>query len=134
MEDIKEVRKKKVLVVEDETDLREALVSALQSEGFDVYEAADGTAALKFAFEHKPDLILLDLILPHMSGQEVLAELRNDKWGRYAKVIVLSALDDIDTISETLEYGAYEYLVKTDWKLEDIVGRVKERLTTGTKA
>lgn len=119
---------RKILVVEDETDLREALREALTAEGFEVLEAKDGTAALKFAFEEKPDLILLDLMLPYMSGHEVLKKLREDKWGRYAKVIVLSALEDIDTVSEVLEYGAHEYLVKSDWKLEDIVKRVKERL------
>lgn len=128
METTDKATKKKVLVVEDEADLREALVTALSEEGFEVHEAKDGTAALKFALEQKPDLILLDLMLPYMSGKEVLQELRNDSWGKYTKVIVLSALEDMDTISETLEYGAHEYLVKTDWKLEDIVKRVKERL------
>lgn len=128
MSDTDKDTQKKILVVEDEVDLREALTAMLESEGFAVVEAKDGTAALKFAFEEKPDLIILDLMLPYMSGQEVLQKLREDKWGRYAKVIVLSALEDIDTISEVLEYGAHEYLVKTDWKLEDIVKRVKERL------
>lgn len=128
MSDTAREEKKRILVVEDEGDLREALTTMLESEGFEVIGAKDGTAALKFAFEEKPDLIILDLMLPFMSGQEVLQKLREDKWGRYAKVIVLSALEDIDTISEVLEYGAHEYLVKTDWKLEDIVKRVKERL------
>ena len=120
--------KKKILVVEDEKDIREALVEALSHEGYEVYEAKDGVAALKFAFEHKPDLILLDLMLPFMSGHEMLKKLREDKWGKYTKVIVLTALEDIDTVSEVLEYGAHEYLVKTDWKLDDIVKRIKERL------
>jgi two-component system phosphate regulon response regulator PhoB len=129
MSDENNTEKKTVLVVEDEVDLREALAAAIGDAGFNVIEAGEGVTALKFAFTEKPDLILLDLMMPHMGGHEVLARLRDDEWGRYAKVIVLTALDDMESLSQTLEYGAHEYLVKNQWKLADIVKRIEERLS-----
>ena len=128
MNDTNTESKKTILVAEDEADLREALFTILTSEGFEVLLAEDGEQALDLAFKNKPDLILLDMIMPNVDGHGVLDKLRNDEWGKNVKVIVLTALSDLNSLSKTLEHGGLEYLVKTDWKLEDIATRVRQRL------
>lgn len=117
-----------ILIVEDEKDLREALFTVFAAEAFEVLVAEDGEEGLAKALSEHPDLILLDLMLPKKSGQEVLDALREDEWGKNAKVIVLTALEDLETLSSTIEKGGTDYLVKSDWKLQDIVAKVKERL------
>lgn len=120
--------KKTILVVDDEQDLRDALSAAFEDEGFIVLKAADGQSGLDSALEHKPDLIMLDLKMPNIGGLEVLKQLRADEWGQNARVMILTALDDMQSISQALDQGGLEYLVKTDWKLEEIVQKVKKRL------
>lgn len=119
---------KKILVADDEQDLREALHAALSTEGFEVIAAENGTVALEKALSEHPDLILLDLMMPGLTGKEVLSNLRADSWGADAKVLVLTAVSDLESLSEILEEGGMDYLVKSDWELSEIVAKVKERL------
>ena len=123
-----EIEKKTILVIDDESDLRYALSAALTDSGFNVLTAADGDEGLKMAFEHKPDLILLDLVMPKLDGYAVLDRLRGDEWGKDANVFLLTVLEDIDSVTKAVEHGGLEYFVKTDWRLEDIVKKVKEKL------
>lgn len=129
-----EEKKQKILVVDDEDSLRRALKAALEkNEGYSVSEAADGREGLKKALDEHPDLILLDVIMPKMTGQEVIKELKNDKWGVGASVIFLTNVSDPIKIAEIGEDSTgissiYDYLVKSDWKLEDVIKKVKERL------
>jgi DNA-binding response OmpR family regulator len=119
---------KKILIVDDEADLRSALGSALQGEGYEVVEAINGEEGLAMAIKEKPDLILLDLIMPKLDGFGMMEQLREDAWGKNAKVVLLSVLDDVDTISKVLNRGGYDYIVKTDWKLQEIVEKIKAKL------
>lgn len=119
---------KKVLVIEDEQDLREALKTALSIENFEVHTAGDGEAGLQMALEVKPDLILLDLMMPKLDGLGVLKALREDEWGKNVKVIVMTALDDLERVAEVLENGGSEYLVKSNISLGTVVAKVKEKL------
>ena len=80
------------------------------------------------ALSNQPDLILLDIILPIMDGLTMLQKLRQDQRGRDVKVVILSNLNEIEKVSEAMAQGSYNYLVKSDWKLEDIVARAKEML------
>ncbi|HEU4677854.1 MAG TPA: response regulator [Candidatus Paceibacterota bacterium] len=118
----------KILTVEDEKDLREAIVTALSGEGFNVLAAEDGEAGLATALKERPDLILLDITMPKMDGLSVLRELRKDDWGKNVKVIVMTAHDDMGKIAEVLEAGGNEYVVKTDVSLAGIVAKAKEKL------
>lgn len=118
-----------ILIVEDEVSLRNALCNKLMREGFNILEAKNGEEGLEVALREKPDLILLDIVMPKMDGMAMLTKLREDQWGKDAKVIMLTNLSDNDKIAKSLENGAFEYLVKTDWKLEDVVAKVRERLT-----
>ncbi len=121
-------QKKKILIVEDETSLRNALHDKLALEGFSSLEAKNGEEGLEVALREHPDLILLDIIMPVMDGMTMLKKIRQDPWGKTARVMILSNLSYNENIAEAIENGTYEYLVKTDWKLEDIVAKLREQL------
>jgi two-component system, OmpR family, alkaline phosphatase synthesis response regulator PhoP len=120
--------KKKILVIENEKPLINALSAKLQDEGFQVIEATNGTTGLKPALKHKPDLILLDIILPKMDGISVLENLRENAWGKSAKVIILSNLSDWDNTKKATDLNVHDYLVKADWNIKDVIKKVKSKL------
>jgi two-component system response regulator RegX3 len=117
-----------VLVVEDEQSLREPLVYILEREGFEVFEAADGPAALVEWKERKPDLILLDLMLPGMSGVDVCREIRNHST---VPIIMVTAKDsEVDKVVG-LEIGADDYVVKP-YSTRELLARIKAVLRRGS--
>lgn len=119
---------KTILIVDDEQTLLSALVDKFTREGFVVSGAKNGQEGLKNAFINHPDLILLDIIMPVMDGMTMLSELRKDQWGKKTKVILLTNLSEAEKVVESHNQGVYDYLVKSDWKIEDIVKKVKEKL------
>jgi DNA-binding response OmpR family regulator len=120
--------KKTVLVVEDERSLRRALVDKFTHEGFNVLEAKDGSEGLDVAFKNHPDIILLDIIMPVMDGISMVEKLRMDAWGKDAGVIILTNLSDGQQMLDSMKNGVFEYLVKSNWKIQDVVTKVKERI------
>lgn len=122
---------KKILVVEDETELLEVIVSQLKKMDFEVVAAHDGMEGLDAALREHPDLILLDIVMPKMDGMTMLAKLRRDSWGRNAKVVLLTNLGDTEKVAEAVKHGTYDYLVKADWNINDVVKLVNERLADG---
>lgn len=121
--------KKTILVVEDEKALRGALSEKLKRAGFFVLEAKNGKEGLEIALREHPDLILLDIMMPVMNGMEMFKKLRqNEAWGLSVKVIMLTNLNDPESIAGAMEQGSYDYFVKSDWKIEDLVVKVKESL------
>jgi len=120
--------RKIILIVEDEVTLRNALRDKLTHEGFGVLEAKDGEEGLEVALRDHPDLILLDIIMPKMDGMTVLKKLREDTWGKTVKVIILTNLSSDVKIGEAVILGSFEYLIKTDWKIEDVITKVRETL------
>lgn len=119
---------KKVLIIEDEQDLREALKTVISYENFEAHTASDGEEGLRLALEIKPDLILLDLMMPKLDGLGVLRALREDAWGKNVNVIVMTALDDLEKVAEVVEFGGTEYIVKSNISLGAVVAKVKEKL------
>jgi len=116
-----------VLVVEDEQSLREPLVYILQREGFDVFEAADGPSALVQWQNNSPDLILLDLMLPGMSGVDVCREIRTRS---LVPIIMVTAKDsEVDKVVG-LEIGADDYVVKP-YSTRELLARIKAVLRRG---
>jgi DNA-binding response OmpR family regulator len=113
----------KILVVEDEPDLRDILIYHLKREGFDVCASADGWESLKIAQQERPDVVLLDLMLPTMDGWEVCRQLRA-KAGRGVHVIIISARNQEDDILRGLDLGADDY-VRKPFSLKEIVARVR---------
>lgn len=121
---------KKILIAEDDRILRDALVHAFEHEGFLVITAENGQLAYDLAVRENPDMILLDIIMPIMDGLSMLKLLRDDPKGKDIPVIVLTNLTDSKTTLINVENGVYDYLVKTDWKIKDVVEKVKQRLTS----
>jgi DNA-binding response OmpR family regulator len=119
---------KKILIVEDEKDIREALALALKEAEFEVFEADNGSTGEEVAFREHPDLIFLDIIMPEEDGIAFLKKLRVDAWGENAKVVLLTNLSSMEKIAEAAEYSVKEYIVKSDVKLSYIVDRAKEIL------
>ncbi len=120
--------KKKVLIAEDDDSLLSVLSDNFTIAGFTVFGAVNGKEALDLALAEHPDLILLDIQMPVMDGLEMLDKLREDDWGKQAEVILLTNFADTDKVARAAEKGAYDYLVKSDWKTEDIVKKVKNKL------
>lgn len=120
--------KKIVLIIEDDVHLRSALSEKLQIEGFDTLEAKNGKEGLDLAIKIKPEMILLDIVMPEMDGMATASKLRKDKWGQNANIIFLTNIDESEKIKQSLEYKAFEYIIKSDRTLEDIVSDIKLRI------
>lgn len=120
--------KKTILVVEDDVPVLSLIVEKLSREGYDVLEARDGKAGLKLGMKEKPDLILLDILIPKMSGLIMMEKLRNDgEWAKVVPIILLTNLtpDSEEIIEAVKKYKAEDYLIKTDWSLNKVVERIK---------
>lgn len=122
---------KTILIIEDDTPLRLALENKFIREGFLVLTAQDGEEGLNQALQKTPDVIILDLIMPKLSGWEVLKALRNfSEWGKRVPVIILSNVnpnDDKQMANVTALEPSF-FLEKATWKIEDIIQKVKDRL------
>lgn len=123
-------RKKSILVIEDERQLRGALRDFLVQNGFSVLEADNGEVGLDVATREHPNLILLDIVMPKMDGMTMLQLLRDDPWGKAVPVIILTNLSASDekrnqSVAELLPSF---YLVKSDWKLENLLEKINECL------
>jgi DNA-binding response OmpR family regulator len=122
--------KPRVLVVDDEPDLIAVLRMGLQMEGFEVIEAADGAAGLERAREAKPDLILLDLMLPKMDGYQVCRTLKFDSRYKNLPILILSARPGDQDRRLALEMGADDFIRKP-YDLKELVAKIRARLKLG---
>ena len=118
----------KILFIEDETALQRTLSAVMEQAGHIVTNAYDGENGLELAQEAVPDLILLDLILPKMDGFSVLEKLKSDEKTKDIPVIVLTNLESVDDVEKVIGLGATTYLVKANYDLDDIVGKINEVL------
>lgn len=121
---------KKILFIEDEQALQRTISEALHREGFEVLNAIDGDSGARLAKTEKPDMILLDLILPRRSGFDVLKELKEGEETKDIPVIVLTNLESPADVDRAIELGATTYLVKANYDLSDIVKKVKMAIGT----
>jgi DNA-binding response OmpR family regulator len=115
----------RILIIEDELPMRRALEDALSAEGYRVLSAADGEAGLQRALDEKPDLLLLDVMMPKLDGFELCAELR--RLGIHSPVLMLTAKGSLDDRVRGLDTGADDYLVKP-FGLEELLARVRALL------
>ncbi len=121
----------KILLVEDDTNLSEIYQARMEAEGYTVVAAADGETALALAAKEKPDLILSDVMMPKISGFEMLDILRNTDGLKHTRVIMLTALGQAEDKTRAESLGADRYLVKSQVTLEDIVSAAQELLGDG---
>lgn len=117
-----------ILLVEDEPTLQKTLSTALQQEGYEVKNALDGEIGLQMAKELKPNLILLDLILPKMDGFEVLEQLKKEEDTKDLPVIILTNLESVQDIERALVLGANAYLVKANYDLKDVIEKIRNTI------
>lgn len=118
----------KIVIAEDETILLRGLKDRFTQEGFTVFPAENGAEAVDLALKNHPDIILLDIVMPVMDGMTALKKIRADAWGKTAKVIFLTNLSDSEKVSAAIAEGVYDFLVKVDWSLDDLVKRVLEQI------
>lgn len=122
----------KVLIVEDDKFLSELLATKLTKENFTTVIAADGESGLAKACSEKPDVILLDIMLPGMSGFDVLEGLKNnpDEAVKKIPVLILSNFGQESKVKQGLDLGAKDYLVKANFTTSEIIEKIKNTLTS----
>ncbi len=114
-----------ILIVEDDDFLRSLAVTKLEKEGLTVSMAANGQSALDALKSGTPDLIILDLMLPIMSGFDVLKVIKSDEATKNIKIIVFSNLGEQGDIKTCLDLGVSDYLVKANFTLDELVEKIK---------
>jgi len=119
---------KTILLIEDEPSFQKAVCQFLEKEGFQTKSALNGQIGLALAKKFKPDLILLDLILPQKDGFEVLKEIKEDEATKDIPVIILTNLEGGADVEKALSLGATTYLVKANYELEEVVKKIKDLL------
>lgn len=117
---------KKILLADDEEDIKTVVKLFLESKGYEVVTAFDGLDTLDKVKTEKPDLILLDIMMPLVDGFEVCKRLKEDETTASIPIVMLSAASKVDSVKKGLDAGAVEYIVKPfePAKLEEIVARV----------
>ncbi|MFA6307863.1 MAG: response regulator [Patescibacteria group bacterium] len=116
---------KKILIVEDDDFLLQMYSTKLELEGFKVFEAINGLQGLKIAQKEKPDLILLDLNLPELSGFEVLSQLKREDDTKGIKVLILTNYSQKEDIDRCLDLGADDYLIKAHFVPSEVIAKIK---------
>jgi DNA-binding response OmpR family regulator len=119
---------KKILIIEDDKFLRELIAQKLTQEEYEIAEAVDGEDGLQSIKKEKPDLVLLDLILPGMDGFEVLTKAKEDAEIAGIPIIILSNLGQRDDIERGLKIGAVDYMIKAHFTPAEIIAKIKEVL------
>jgi DNA-binding response OmpR family regulator len=117
-----------VLVVEDDKYMREVLVAKLAREGFEVIEAIDGSTGLDMTAKKKPDLVVLDIILPVMNGFDYLEAKVKVKEIAAIPVLILSNLGQRDDVERGMKLGAKDYLVKAHFTPSDLIAKVRTHI------
>jgi len=120
---------KKILIIDDDRIFSKILRDGLTSGGggkYEVINAFDGEEGFEVALREKPDLIMLDVMMPKMNGIEFLRKLREEEWGKEMPVIMETQVSDIEKMSEGVELGVHGYIIKSDYSLDAIFQQVEE--------
>ena len=119
-----------ILVVEDDENIRDLYGTALQNAGLAVLSAATATEGVTLALEHHPAVILMDIMLPDMSGHEAVEKIRNDRWGKDAKIIFLTNMSDAADVAQAVAAGSTEYIIKVHTTPKEVVNMVRTASNT----
>ena len=121
---------KKILIVEDSKAISTVLKEILEGEGHTVFLAGDGVAGIALARREKPDLVLLDLLLPKLNGYEVCNTLKRDNDTRHINVLVISTMDSPESVEKARLCGARNFM-KKPYNLDDLLREIKRLLPQG---
>lgn len=119
---------KKILIIEDDDILRGLISERLKREDFKIAQAIDGISGLKAVTKERPDLVLLDIILPGMNGFEVLENIKKDQAIASTPVAILSNLSQQEDIDKAFQLGAKDYFIKVNFTSEEILQKIKDIL------
>lgn len=117
-----------VLLIDDDPLLRGTLIEVLKREGIVADQAGDGLDGLEIARQSKPKIIILDEMMPRMSGQQFIESLRSEDWGKEIEVVVLTAIVDTEMVNKKLEAGVSQYIDKTQYSSDMMVSLIKRLL------
>lgn len=121
--------KRKILIAEDDPSLRKVLLKKLESSGYKVLEASDGEMAINLALEEKPDLVILDELMPKFTGTGVVKRIRgDDDWGSKVPVFILTNIDEGTNTYEQVKDLANKYFIKSDTSLDVIIKEIESTL------
>ncbi len=118
----------KIAIIEDDPVINQMYRMKFEADNFEVQLADNGSRGVAMVESFKPDIILLDLQMPHMDGTEALKEIRSHDWGKSIPVIILTNLGEEEAPKELRALGIHSYIVKADLTPRQVVGRVKEAL------
>ena len=124
------MKKPTVLIVEDSPYLAESVQDLLEMNNFNTLVAPNGKQGIELALENRPDLTLLDIRLPDMTGYDVFNQIRNHaEWGATAKISILTASESIDEISKNVSLPLEHVLFKPEWSLTNLLKHIQQRIT-----
>lgn len=120
---------KTILIAEDEEAMLEALASKLEKKGYAVLRTRDGEEGYNTAMAKKPDLLILDILMPKLNGMDMMEKVRQDSnWGADVPIVMLTNVSDPESVSRAAVLRVYDFLVKTDWRLDDVVNLVETKI------
>lgn len=123
------MEKPTVLVVEDSPYLAESLIDMLTMQDLRAIHSATGREGVTTALSEQPDLILLDIRLPDISGYEVYQQIRQDPWGKDAKIMVLTASESIENIARNIDLPSEYVMFKPDWSIKELMEKITKHLS-----
>jgi len=115
----------KILIIDDDLFILEMYVLKFKAEGFQVNTATDGRSGLEKIKEYKPDVVLLDVVMPTLDGFEVLQELKKQKAPRQFKIVLLTNLGQKEDVERGMQLGADDYVIKAHFTPSEVVEKVK---------
>lgn len=118
----------KILIIEDEASILNGISDKFTHEGFFVIKAVNGQDGLDKALKEHPDFIIVDNLMPNTDGFYFLENLRKDKWGKSALVIMWSNSHDSSTVTRARKIGILDFMIKSEWEYRDVVKKVREYL------
>lgn len=119
---------KKILIVEDDSDLMEIMSFRIKQAGYQIVQASDGRQGYQTALREHPDLILLDIMMPEVTGLEMLKALRQDGWGSKVHVFMLTSINRSKEMTESMNYNVDKYIIKADIKYDELLASIKQYL------
>ena len=122
---------KKILIVDDDENIRDVLTQSLVAKKYNVLQARNGQEGLEMALKEHPDLILLDMLMPIMDGMTTLKNIRKDPWGEDVPVIILTNLNatNENTVEDMVSNKPLHYLIKSNWKISEVIKMMKKHST-----